>query len=205
MKLIAIAIAAALAAGCTVHNDERGLLVASKLIQATPPTGTATSGCAYLPATNEAVFGSFDPAAGYVHAVVIQNLLPNNGVGPGRLNTNDFQVEGATITTDVLVGPAQSIATQTVPANGFIVAAGGISPIAVALAQPGAIQGGSDVRFHIQIFGVLMDGSKVKANTYEYAAHAIAGFQLSAAGVCATGKTPFFCEGQSQDTGIGCL
>jgi hypothetical protein len=206
MKLTTIAIAAALAAGCGVPNNERSSLVATKVIQA---TSSGTTGCTYDPATLEAVFGTFDPAAGYVHAVVVQNRLADNaGLGPGRLNSNDFQVKGATITTDVLVGPAQSIATETVPANGFI-ATGASLPIGLQLAQPGAIQPGTDVRFNIQIFGVLTDGSSVKTNTYTYAAHAITSPVIGSS--CTGTQTAFFCETAdvsgktpSQDTGSFC-
>jgi hypothetical protein len=205
MKLTTLAIAAAFAAGCTVKNNERSSLVASKVIQAVGPTT-----CLYLPGTPEAVFGTFDPAAGYVHAVVVQNRLPDNsGIGPGRLNTNDFQVEGATITTDVLVGPAQSIATQTVPANGFITSGNTSLPIGLQLAQPGAIQPGSDVRFHIQIFGTLTDGSTLKTNTYEYAAHAITSPVIGSP--CTAGAIAIPCETgdptgktATQDTGFVC-
>jgi hypothetical protein len=207
MKLTTIAIAAALAAGCTVPNNERSSLVATKVIQA---TSSGTTGCTYDPATLEAVFGTFDPAAGYVHAVVVQNRLADNaGLGPGRLNSNDFQVKGATITTDVLVSSVdQSIATQTVPANGFITT-GSSRPIGLQLAQPGAIQPGTDVRFNIQIFGVLTDGSSVKTNTYTYAAHAITSPVIGSS--CTATQTTFFCETAdvsgrtpSQDTGSFC-
>jgi hypothetical protein len=206
MKLTTIAIAAALAAGCTVPNGERSSLVATKVIRA-----TGTTECTYAPGTDELVFGTFDPAAGYVHAVVVINRLPDNsGIAPGRLNTNDFQVEGATITTDVLVGRAQSIAKQTVPANGFIPSGGSPLPVGLQLAQPGAILPGSDVRFHIQIFGTLVDGTTVKTNTYEYAAHAITSPRIGA--ICPTGKVAVPCEtGDStgttatQDTGFLCL
>src|SRR3954464_10283035 len=74
MKLTTLFIAAALAAGCTVQNNDTSALVATKLIQA---TASGTSGCTYDPATNEAVFGTFDPAFGYEHAVVVENRLPD--------------------------------------------------------------------------------------------------------------------------------
>src|SRR3954464_14035626 len=118
MKLTTLVIAAALAAGCTVKDDQRSMLVATKLIAA---TASGTTGCVYDPTTLETVFGTFVAGAGYTHALVVENRLPDNsGLGPGRLNTNDFQVKGATITTDVAVGAAQNIGAQTVPANGFI-------------------------------------------------------------------------------------
>src|SRR3954469_3071922 len=206
MKLTTLLIAAALAAGCTVQNNDTSALVATKLIQA---TASGTSGCTYDPATNEAVFGTFDPAFGYEHAVVVENRLANNaGAGPGRINTNDFQVKGATIVTDVLVGPAQNVATQTVPANGFI-AVGQSLAVGLRVAQPGAIQPGSDVRFHIQIFGTLKDGSTAKTSTYFYAAHAITSPPITAN--CTTPQVAFFCETAdvtgrtaTQDTGFVC-
>jgi hypothetical protein len=167
MKLIlTTTIAAALFAGCTTHGED-SLLVATKLIQANPITATTGGGgCAYTADTLENAFGVFDPSVGYQHALVVENRLQDNtNLNLGRFNTNEFQVEGATIKTDVLVGPAQNIAEQTVPANGLI-QIGQVAPVAIQLAQPGAIQPGSEVRFHIQIFGRLLDGSKVNTNTY---------------------------------------
>jgi hypothetical protein len=206
MKLIVTTtIAAALLAGCST-NGEDSLLVATKLIQANPATATtgAVAGCAYTTDTNENVFGVFDPSVGYQHALVVENRLQDNtNLTLGRFNTNEFQVEGATIKTDVLVGPAQNISEQTVPANGLI-QIGQSAPVAIQLAQPGAIQVGSEVRFHIQVFGRLLDGSKVKTNTYEYSA---AADTITAGSPCTTGA-PTFCEGnataQSQDTGVVC-
>jgi hypothetical protein len=197
-----IAIAAALVAGCTVHNDERSFIVGTKIIAATAGSA-ATDPCVYNVATNEGAFGAFDPAFGYVHAVVVQNQLPDNGgLGPGRINTNDFQVEGATITTDVLIGPAKSIASQTVPANGLI-RVNAFAPVAVTMAQPGAIDPGTTVRFNVQVFGHLLDGSSAKSNRYEYAAAAIAGF-TPAVPTCAAGLAPTGCEGLHQDTTVVC-
>lgn len=202
--ILTITIAAALLAGCSTHGED-SFLVATKLIQANPATGTTGSGgCAYTADTLENVFGVFDPSAGYQHAVVVENrLLDNTDLNLGRFNTNEFQVEGATIKTDVLVGPAQNIPEQTVPANG-LVQIGEIAPVAIQLAQPGAIQPGSEVRFHIQVFGRLLDGSKVNTSTYEYSA---AAETIPAGNPCTTG-TAAFCEGnaasQSQDTGFVC-
>src|SRR5947207_15168416 len=201
MKLTTLVIAAALAAGCSVHGDERSFMVGTKVVPATPSTAANATGCVYDATTPENVFGAFDPAFGYVHAVVVENrMVDNASLGPGRIGTNDFQVEGATITTDVLIGPAQSIATQTVPANGLVKIATS-SPIAVVLAQPGAIAAGSTVRFNIQVFRHLLDGSAVKTNRYEYAANAIAGF-TPATPTCATRPTLTACEAKHQDATV---
>ncbi|MFL5440328.1 MAG: hypothetical protein ACJ79W_14310 [Myxococcales bacterium] len=206
MKLIlTTTIAAALLAGCSTHGED-SFLVATKLVQATQ--GDVEGTCIYDAATLENAFGRFDPAAGYVHAVVVENRLQDNtDLNVGRFNTNEFQVEGATVKTEVLVGPAQSIPDQTVPANGLILVAGSL-PIAIQLAQPGAIQAGSEVRFHIQVFGRLLDGSKVSTSTYQYTAAADTVAQPSV-NPCGTGTT-VFCEGpdpavQSQDTGFSCI
>jgi hypothetical protein len=206
MKLTNIAIAAALAAGCTVKDDQRSMLVATKII---PAISSGTSGCVYDPTTLESVFGSFLASAGYTHALVVENRLPDNsGLGPGRLNTNDFQVEGATITTDVVVGPAQSIAVQTVPANGFITT-GASLPIGIQLAQPGAVAAGTDVQFHVQVFGKLADGTRARTNIYEYAAHAVGSVVQSSP--CVSPQVATFCESfdptgatKTQDTGALC-
>jgi len=207
MKLnTTVAIAAALAAGCGVRDDQRSMLVGIKII---PATSSGTSGCVYDPSTPETTFGAFLASAGYTHALVVNNRLPNNAtLGPGRLNTNDFQVEGATITTDIVVGNAPSIATETVAANGFI-PAGGTLPVAIEIAQPGAISPGIDVVFHIQVFGKLADGSRVRTNVYEYAAHSVA--SLLPTSNCTATQTPTFCESfdpsgatKTQDTGAIC-
>jgi len=206
MKLATLAIAAALVAGCKVNEEQSSFLVGTKLIPAT--ITSATSGCVYDATGAENVFGFFDPAFGYRHALVVQNQLPNNAAaGPGRINTNDFQVKGATIKTEVLVGPPQSIPDQVVPANGLI-RVGETAPVAIALAQANTIQDGSDVRFHIQVFGNLQDGSSVKSQFYVYAAHAQTGFVQGA--LCTATQTAFFCEGVDasgvahQDTGSFC-
>ena len=105
MKLTTLVIAAALAAGCSVHGDERSFMVGTKVVPATPSTAANAIGCVYDATTPENVFGAFDPAFGYVHAVVVENrMVDNASLGPGRIGTNDFQVEGATITTDVRGG-----------------------------------------------------------------------------------------------------
>jgi hypothetical protein len=211
MKLITLVIAAALTSGCVVHNDERSFLVGTRIVAAVANPDATIGGCAYDPDTAESVFGAFDPAFGYVHAVVVENRLPDNsGLGPGRINTNDFQVEGATVTTEVLIGPAQSIGTQTVPANGFIPIAGSL-PVAVVLAQPGAIAAGSTVRFNIQVFGHFLDGSSAKSNRYEYAASAVPGFVQAGAPTCVAPQAATGCEGADpagishQDTTVICL
>ena len=70
MKLTTLVIAAALAAGCSVHGDERSFMVGTKVVPATPSTAANAIGCVYDATTPENVFGAFDPAFGYVHAVV---------------------------------------------------------------------------------------------------------------------------------------
>jgi len=204
MKLTTLVIAAALATGCVVHNDERSFIVGTKLIPETASNSTPVT-CVYDATSLENAFGNFDPAAGYVHAIVVENRLPDNtGLGPGRIATNDFQVEGATITTEVLIGPAQSIPTQTVPANGLIKINTAL-PVAIVLAQPGAIADGSTVRFGIQVFGHLIDGSSVKSNRYEYSALARTGTVAGPVPTCTAPAVPVACEGARQDTTVVCL
>ena len=82
MKLTTLVIAAALAAGCSVHGDERSFMVGTKVVPATPSTAANAIGCVYDATTPENVFGAFDPAFGYVHAVVVENrkALTNGGL-----------------------------------------------------------------------------------------------------------------------------
>ena len=116
MKLTTLVIAAALAAGCSVHGDERSFMVGTKVVPATPSTAANATGCVYDATTPENVFGAFDPAFGYVHAVVVENrMVDNASLGPGRIGTNDFQVEGATATMgsdDYIEGPWGQLATH---------------------------------------------------------------------------------------------
>ena len=85
------------------------------------------------------------------------------------------------------------------PANGLIKVGGTAAPVAVVLAQPGTITAGSTVRFNVQVFGHLLDGSSVKSNRYEYVADAVAGFTIPAP-VCTATQTAIVCEGVHQDT-----
>src|SRR3954465_14150393 len=165
MKLIlTTSIAAALLAGCTTHGED-SFLVATKLVQATE--GDDPGSCVYDVATAENSFGLFDPAAGYVHAVVVENRLQDNtDLNLGRFNTNEFQVEGATVKTEVLFGPPHAIPDQPVPAAGRILIGGSVA-IATHREQPGAVKAGNEVPFHIQIFGRLLDGAKVSTSTFQ--------------------------------------
>jgi hypothetical protein len=94
-----------------------------------------------------------------------------------------------------------------VPANGMV-RIGQSLAVAIPLARPGTVPDATDVRFHIQFFGNLLDGTSVKTNFYVYAAHSQTGFVAGAS--CAAGTTPVFCETDGtgvphQDTGFLCL
>ena len=73
----------------------------------------------------------------------------------------------------------------------------------MVLAQPGTIAPGSTVRFNVQVFGHLLDGSSVKSNRYEYAANAIAGL-TPAVPTCTAPQVAVACEGTHQDTTVVC-
>ena len=200
-------LAALVLCGCEVPNKNSGLIVATKVIQATAGTGT-DAGCIYSPDTLEVTFGIFNPlAGGYTHGLVLENRLPDNSVvGPGRVNTNDFQVEYAVIDYGQIDGPAVILPEQTVPGNGLILQGSkGITqvdlvPIAIAQAIGGNTM---KVRIFVQVYGLLLDGTRAKTNTYEYVVQADPSFSLPQP-TCTAPQVAFACEGVNQDTGTGC-
>jgi hypothetical protein len=201
-------LAALLLCGCEVTYKNSGMLVVEKVIQATSGTGSAAAACVYSPDTLEQTFGVFNPlGGGYTHGVVIENrLVDNSTLGPGRINTNDFQVEFAVIDYAQIDGPAVILPEQTVPGNGLILTASkGISQLDLipsAIAQ--AIGGNTmKVRILAQIYGHLLDGSRVKTSTYQYVVQADPTFVLGSP-TCTAPAAPFACEGVNQDTGTGC-
>src|SRR6266571_4279888 len=114
-------LAALLLCGCEVTYKNAGMLVATKVIRATQITA-GSFGCQYVTETEELTFGVFNPlGGGYTHGLVIENRLPHNSsLGPGRVNTNDFQIEFAVIDYAQVDGPAVLLPEQTVPGNALI-------------------------------------------------------------------------------------
>jgi hypothetical protein len=196
---------ALLGTGCLVSDGTNSVIVVTKVIVATPATSTtASSACVYDPATAELTFGTFDPAAGYVHGIVLENRLQDNAkLGPGRINTNDFQVEYATINYEVVSGPAQNLPEQTVPGNSLI-ATGGKGITQLRLVPPAFVTSGTSLRIHIQVHGRLLDGKGIKSSAYEYVAFAQTGFKM-ATPACTAPAVAVFCEnGGAQDTSAAC-
>ena len=93
-KILSIGpLAALLLCGCEVTYKNSAMLVVTKVIQATAPS-SGSGGCTYSPETLEVTFGIFNPlGGGYTHGLVIENRLPDNSGSPGRVNTNDFQID----------------------------------------------------------------------------------------------------------------
>jgi hypothetical protein len=152
----------------------------------------------------ENTFGIFDPAAGYVHGLVLENRLTDNSkLAPGRINTNDFQVEYANVSYEVVSGPAQTLPDQTVPANALILTnSKGIT--AIQMVPPAFVATGTTLRMHIQLHGRLLDGRGVKSSSYEYVAFAQAGYKV-AAPTCTAPAVAVYCEnGGFQDTSATC-
>jgi hypothetical protein len=209
-KILSIApLAALILCGCPVANKNTGLIEAIKVIRATTgSSGTSGSTCTYSPDTLELTFGAFNPqAGGYTHGLVIENRLPDNStLGPGRINTNDFQVEYAIINYGQIDGPAVVLPQQVVPGNALIATGSkGVTqldliPIAVAQAIGANTM---QVRVFVQVYGLLMDGTRVHTNTYEYVVQADPGFTV-AMPTCTAPQVAFACEGANQDTGTGC-
>jgi hypothetical protein len=199
--------AALVLCGCQVKYKDSGMLVATKVIEAKPGT-TSTAGCTYEFDTRELTFGIFNPlGGGYTHGLVVENRLPSNGNLPGRINTNDFQIEGADIGYAQIDGPAVLMPVQTVSGNALVPAAGkGVTQLELVTSPIAQAIGGNTmkVRLLIQIFGVLLDGTRVRTNTYEYVIQADPTFVLPAP-ACTAPAAPVACEGVNQDTGTGCL
>jgi hypothetical protein len=167
-----------------------------------------TSGCSYTPDTLELTFGAFNPAGGgYTHGVVIENrLVDNSSLAPGRVNTNDFQVEYAVVDYEQIDGPAVILPEQTVPGNALILTGGkGVTQLELIPSAVAQAIGANTmkVRLLVQIYGRLLDGSRVKTNTYEYVVQADPGFVLPTP-TCTAPQVAVACEGVNQDTGTGC-
>jgi len=203
-KTKTIPLAALLICACQVPYKDNAFLVAEKVIQAKPGTG----GCIYTADTLELTFGAFNPlGGGYTHGVVVENRLQDNsGLAPGRVNTNDFQIEYAVIDYEQIDGPAVVLPEQTVPGNALVLVGGKavtqleLVPSAVAQAIGGNTM---KIRLLIQVYGRLLDGSRVKTNTYEYVVQADPAFTMPAP-TCTSGQ-PVFCEGAgNQDTSTTC-
>jgi hypothetical protein len=207
-KILSIGpLAALLLCGCEVVYKNAGMLVGTKVIRATQ-IAEGKFGCQYAIATPELTFGVFNPlGGGYTHGLVLENRLSDNSsLGPGRVNTNDFQIEFAVIDYAQIDGPAVILPQQTVPANALILTGGkGVTQLDIipsAIAQ--AIGGNTmKVRAQVQVYGRLLDGTRVKTSTYEYVIQADPTFVLGAPS-CTAPQVPISCEGANQDTGTGC-
>ncbi|HWE24641.1 MAG TPA: hypothetical protein VG496_11955 [Myxococcales bacterium] len=206
-KITLIPFAALLLSACYVTNDNASMVVAEKVIQAKPASGGST-GCTYDPATLELTFGTFNPlGGGYTHGVVLENRLPDNSsLAPGRVNTNDFQVEYAVIDYAQIDGPAVVLPEQTVPGNALILTGGkGVTQLDLIPSAVAQAIGNNTMKVRVlaQIYGRTLDGSRVKTNTYEYVVQADPAFVL-ATPTCTAPQVAVACEGVNQDTGTGC-
>ena|SRR5438067_4750007 len=205
-KITSIPLAALLLCACLVPYKNGSMVVAEKVIQALPTSGS--TGCTYKVETEELTFGVFNPlGGGYTHGVVLQNQLQDNsGLAPGRINTNDFQVEYAVIDYAQIDGPAVVLTEQTVPGNGLILTAGkGVTQLELIPSAVAQAIGNNTMKVRVlaQIYGRLLDGTRVKTNTYEYVVQADPSFVLGAP-TCNAPQVPVACEGVNQDTGTGC-
>ena len=207
-KITYISLAALFLCACRVNNKDAAMVVAEKVIQAKLASG-GSSGCTYTTDTEELTFGVFNPTGGgYTHGVVLDNRLPDNSaLGPGRINTNDVQVEYALINYEQIDGAvAVAMPEQTVPGNGLILQGSkGITqvdlvPIAIAQAIGGNTM---KVRIFVQVYGLLLDGTRAKTNTFEYVVQADPSFSVPQP-TCTAPQVAFACEGVNQDTGTGC-
>jgi len=198
-KITSIPLAALLLCACEVPYKDGSMVVAEKVIQALPTSGS--TGCTYKVETEELTFGVFNPlGGGYTHGE------DNSGLAPGRINTNDFQVEYAVIDYAQIDGPAVVLTEQTVPGNGLILTAGkGVTQLELIPSAVAQAIGNNTMKVRVlaQIYGRLLDGTRVKTNTYEYVVQADPSFVLGAP-TCNAPQVPVACEGVNQDTGTGC-
>jgi len=205
-KLTSIPLAALLLCACEVTNKNAGMIEATKVIQATLQSGGV--GCTYDTETKELTFGIFNPlGGGYTHGLVLTNKLPDNSsLAPGRVNTNDFQVEYAVIDYAQIDGPAVVMPQQTVPGNSLIpVGTKGITQLELVPSAIAQAIGNNTMKVRIlaQVYGRTLDGTRVKANTYEYVVQADPAFVLTGP-TCTAPAVAVACEGVNQDTGTGC-
>ena len=95
---------------------------------------------------------------------------------------------------------------QTVPGNGLILTAGkGVTQLELIPSAVAQAIGNNTMKVRVlaQIYGRLLDGTRVKTNTYEYVVQADPSFVLGAP-TCNAPQVPVACEGVNQDTGTGC-
>src|SRR5207253_6279520 len=168
LKHIFLGCAALLLSGCRVNDHTSAAIVGTKIIRATATSGS----CVYDPATKEFTFGIFNPTAGgYTHALVLENRLLNNvDLGPGRVNTNDFQVEFGVIDYEQIDGPPVTLPQQMVAGNALIATGGtGITQLELVTPAVAAAIGANTmkIRLHVQVWGRTLDGQRVKSSTYE--------------------------------------
>jgi hypothetical protein len=209
-KITFIPFAALLLCACEVTNKNAGLVVAERVIRATVSgSGSSGTSCVYDLETEELTFGTFNPlGGGYTHGIILENhLTDNSSLAPGRVNTNDFQVEYAVIDYAQIDGPAVVLPEQTVPGNGLILTGGkGVTQLDLIPSAVAQAIGNNTMKVRIlaQIYGRLLDGTRVKTNTYEYVVQADPSFVLPAP-TCTAPQVAFACEGVNQDTSTGCM
>jgi len=152
-KILSIGpLAALLLCGCEVTYKNSAMLVVTKVIQATAPS-SGSGGCTYSPETLELTFGIFNPlGGGYTHGLVIENRLPDNSGSPGRVNTNDFQIEFAVIDYAQIDGPAVVMPEQTAPANGLILIGGkGVTQVDLIPSAIATAIGGNTMKVRVLV------------------------------------------------------
>ena len=203
-KHIFLGCAALLLSGCRVNNHTTASVVGTKIIQATAGSGS----CVYDPGTKELTFGIFNPTAGgYTHGLVLENHLPDNSaIAPGRVNTNDFQVEFGVIDYEQIDGPPVTLPQEMVPGNGLIPTGGvGVTQLDLVTPAVAAAIGANTMKIRIdaQVWGRTLDGQRVKTSTYEYVVQADPAFVLPAP-TCTAPQVPYACEGTNQDTTAIC-
>jgi len=208
-KITYISLAALFLCACRVNNKDTAMVVAEKVIQAKLASG-GSSGCTYTTDTEELTFGVFNPTGGgYTHGVVLENRLPDNSaLGPGRINTNDAQVEYALINYEQIDGAVAVAMPEQMVAGNALILTGGKGVTQLELVTPAIAQAiGSNtmkIRIFAQVYLRTLDGSRVKSNTYEYVVQADPAFVLGAP-ACTAPQVAVACEGVNQDTGTGCM
>jgi hypothetical protein len=104
-------------------------------------------------------------------------------------------------------GPAVVLPEQTVPGNALILTGTqGVTQLELVPSAVATAIGGNTmkIRLLVQIYGRLLDGSRVKTNTYEYVVQADPAFTQPAA-TCTAPQVAVYCEGAgNQDTQVTC-
>jgi hypothetical protein len=180
MKRSAILIltAAALASlgSCTTTGGD-SFVVITRVVQATGAAivaGSPVQPCTVDSSAPEVLAPAFDPAIGLDIFFAVENRAPTVVTTP-RLESNDFLVDQAILSYEVVGGGGTAPADSSAAAQGFVLAGNKSAAFVVQAVAAGKVTAGQTLRVHIYLQGKLLDGTTVRTNNYEFIAAAVTG------------------------------